>query len=275
VPHNLAPIKQIALSHPGIPQIACFDTAFHHGMPEVATRFALPPEYAAAGLRRYGFHGLSYQFIARQLRVLAPTLARGRVIACHLGSGASLCAMRNGRSIETTMGFTALDGLVMGTRCGSIDPGVVLYMMKGLGMSADDIEDTLYRRSGLLGLSGGLSSDMRVLLASADRRAAQAVGQFVYRIVREIGGLVSVLGGLDGLVFSAGIGENSPQIRSWVCEGLGWLGISVDEEANSRGQDIISLPDSRISVMVVPTNEEAMIASLSRNVLDHIEPVHA
>lgn len=269
VPHNLAPIRQIANTHPGIVQVACFDTAFHHGMPAVATRFALPPEFAAAGVRRYGFHGLSYEFIARQLRVLAPDLARGRVIACHLGNGASLCAMRNGRSLDTTMGFTALDGLVMGTRTGSIDPGVVLYMMQGLGMSADEIEATLYRRSGLLGASGGLSSDMRDLLASADPRAAEAIDLFVYRTVREIGGLVSVLGGLDGIVFSAGIGEHSPDIRARVCAGLSWLGLALDPEANIHGNDVISTPGSRIAVLVVPTDEEAMIARHSWKALEN------
>lgn len=275
VPHNLAPIRQIAASHPKIAQIACFDTAFHHGMPDVATRFALPPEFAAAGVRRYGFHGLSYEFIARQLRVLAPDLAKGRVIACHLGSGASLCAMKEGRSLDTTMGFTALDGLVMGTRSGSIDPGVVLYMMQGLGMTADEIETTLYRRSGLLGLSGGLSSDMRDLLASSDPRAAQAIDMFVYRIVREIGGLVSVLGGVDAIVFSAGIGEHSPEIRARVCDGLKWLGVALDGEANLGGHDTISLPESRVAVLVVPTDEEGMIARHSWETLHCVEPVHA
>jgi len=275
VPHNLAPIHQIAASHPDIVQVACFDTAFHHGMPAVATRFALPPEFAAAGVRRYGFHGLSYEFIARQLRVVAPDLARGRVIACHLGSGASLCALRDGRSIDTTMGFTALDGLVMGTRTGTLDPGVVLYMMQSLGMSPDDIENTLYRRSGLLGASGGVSADMRDLLASTDPRAASAIELFVYRIVREIGALVSVLGGLDGIVFSAGIGERSPEIRARVCAGLGWLGVSLDPEANRMAQDVISTPDSRIAVMVVPTDEEGMIARHSLELLEPAEMVHA
>ncbi len=275
VPHNLAPIHQIAASHPEIVQVACFDTAFHHGMPPVATRFALPPEFAAAGVRRYGFHGLSYEFISRQLRVLAPAISRGRVIACHLGSGASLCALRNGRSIDTTMGFTALDGLVMGTRSGNLDPGVVLYMMQSLGMNAGDIENTLYRRSGLLGASGGLSADMRDLLASEDPRAAGAIELFVYRIVREIGALVAVLGGLDGIVFSAGIGERSPEIRQRVCAGLGWLGVSLDPEANRAAHDMISTPDSRVAVMVVPTDEEAMIARHSWTVVEPAELAHA
>jgi len=275
VPHNLAPIHQIAASHPDIAQVACFDTAFHHGMPPVATRFALPPEFAAAGVRRYGFHGLSYEFISRRLRVLAPRLAKGRVIACHLGSGASLCALKDGRSVDTTMGFTALDGLVMGTRTGTLDPGVVLYMMQSLGMSASDIENTLYRRSGLLGASGGLSADMRDLLASTDPRAVGAIELFVYRIVREIGALVSVLGGLDGLVFSAGIGERSPEIRALVCARLGWLGLSLDPEANLVAHDVISASDSRVAVMVVPTDEEGMIARHSLELLEPAEMVNA
>jgi acetate kinase len=275
VPHNLAPIRHIAESHPDILQIACFDTAFHCAMPDIATRFALPPEFAAAGVRRYGFHGLSYAYIARQLRCVAPDLAKGRVIVCHLGSGASLCAMRNGKSVDTTMGFTALDGLVMGTRTGNIDPGVVLYMMQGMGMSAKEIETTLYCRSGLLGLSGGLSSDMRDLLESDDLRAAAAVETFVYRAVREIGGLVSVLGGVDGIVFSAGIGENSAEIRTGICEGLSWLGVKLDERANRSWQDQISGPDSSVAVWVVPTDEEAMIARYGLDLLEPVEPAHA
>lgn len=275
VPHNLAPIRQIAATHPDLLQVACFDTAFHHSMPAVATRFALPKEFADAGVRRYGFHGLSYEYIARQLQLQAPALAKGRVIVCHLGSGASLCALKKGRSLDTTMGFTALDGLVMGTRCGSIDPGVVLYMMQGMGMGAAEIESILYRRSGLLGASGGLSSDMRDLLASPDPRAAEAIELFVYRILREIGGLVSLLGGLDGLVFTAGIGERSPEIRARICAGLGWLGAELDPEANEEARDVVSSAGSRIAVMVVPTDEEAMIARHSWQVLEHAEPAHA
>jgi acetate kinase len=275
VPHNLAPVRQIAGTHPEVVQIACFDTAFHHGMPPVATRLALPREFADAGVRRYGFHGLSYEFIARRLRVSAPAVAEGRVIACHLGNGASLCAMKNGRSVDTTMGFTPLDGLVMGTRTGSLDPGVVLHMMQGLAMSAADIEATLYRRSGLLGLSGGLSFDMRDLLASPDPRAAQAVESFVYRIVREAGALVSVLGGLDGIVFSAGIGEHSPEIRALICAGLHWLGLVLDVEANRRGHEMISLPGSRVTALVIPTDEEGMIATHCLDVLASAETVDA
>ena len=275
VPHNLAPIRQIAASHPEIVQIACFDTAFHHAMPAVATRFALPREFAASGVRRYGFHGLSYEFIARRLSELSPSLAEGRVIACHLGSGASLCAMKDGRSIDTTMGFTALDGLVMGTRSGSLDPGVVLYMMQAMQMAPDAIEDVLYRKSGLLGASGGLSADMRDLLASDDPCAAEAVELFVYRILREIGGLVSVLGGLDCLVFSAGIGERSAEIRKRVCAGLHWWGIVLDDQANLEGGPMIGTPESRAAVMVIPTDEEAMIARHSWELLEPVEAVHA
>ncbi len=258
-PHNLSPIQAIAAARPDLPQVACFDTAFHHAMPRIATRFALPREYEEAGVRRYGFHGLSYEYIARRLRVLAPDLARGRVIAAHLGNGASLCAMRDGRSLDTTMGFTALDGLMMGTRCGNIDPGVILYLEQERGLTAKQVEDILYRRSGLLGVSG-FASDMRTLLASADPRAREAIDLFVYRIAREIGALTSSLDGLDGLVFTAGIGEHAPEIRAGVCARLGWLGAALDEEANARGAMRISRPKSRIEILVIPTDEEAMIA---------------
>jgi acetate kinase len=260
VPHNLAPIRAIALARPKLAQVACFDTAFHHTMPIVATRFALPREYEAAGVRRYGFHGLSYEYIARQLRAIAPDVARGRVIAAHLGNGASVCAMQDGRSIDTSMGFTALDGLVMGTRCGSIDPGVVLYLEQECGLSPKQVEDILYRRSGLLGVSGGISSDMRTLLASEDSRAKEAIDLFVYHIAREIGALASSLGGLDGLVFTAGIGEHAPEIRARVCSLLKWLGAEIDLEANDRNAALISTPQSRVSLHVIPTDEEAMIA---------------
>jgi acetate kinase len=259
-PHNLVPILAIAASRPDLPQVACFDTAFHHGMPVVATRFALPRDYEAAGIRRYGFHGLSYEYIANRLHEAAPDLARGRIIAAHLGNGASLCAMRDGRSVDTTMGFTALDGLVMGTRCGAIDPGVILYLQQQRGLSPAEIQDLLYKRSGLLGVSGGISSDMRILLASADARAREAIELFVYRIGRDIGALASSLGGLDGLVFTAGIGAHSPEIRALVCARLGWLGVVIDPEANRRSDLVISAASSRVQVRVMPTDEEAMIA---------------
>lgn len=268
IPHNLAPIRAIAAARPDLPQVACFDTAFHHGMPAVATRFALPREYEASGVRRYGFHGLSYEYISHRLRELAPGLARGRVIAAHLGNGASLCAMRNGRSVDTTMGFTALDGLVMGTRCGSIDPGVLLYLLQQHGMDAAQLEDLLYRRSGLLGVSGGLASDMRTLLASDAAAAGEAIELFVFRIAREFGALGASMGGVDGLVFTAGIGEHAPAIRRAVCARLGWLGVRIDETANARNALTISTPDSRLAVHVIPTDEEAMIA---RHTLDAVQ----
>jgi len=266
-PHNIAPIRAIASVRPKLPQVACFDTAFHHSMPAVATRFALPREYEAMGVRRYGFHGLSYEYIARRLREVAPDLADGRIIAAHLGNGASLCAMRQSRSIDTTMGFTALDGLVMGTRCGNIDPGVILYLEEERGLSAKQVEDLLYRRSGLLGVSGGITSDMRTLLASHDPRAKDAIDLFVYRIARETGALTSSLGGLDGFVFTAGIGEHAPAIRARVCARLTWLGVVLDPDANDRNATLISAPASRIAVRVIPTDEEAMIA---RHTLDTI-----
>ena len=258
-PHSLAPIRAILAARPTLPQVACFDTAFHRTMPTVATRFALPRQYEAQGVRRYGFHGLSYEYIAGRLRALAPRLAAGRVIAGHLGNGASLCAMQAGRSVDTTMGFTALDGLVMGTRCGAIDPGVVLYLQQQCGLCAHDVEDLLYRRSGLLGVSG-ITSDMRTLQTSPDPRAREAIDLFVYRIVREIGGLMNCLGGLDGLVFTAGIGEHSPDVRAMVCAKLQWLGVALDPEANQSNTLKISHKSSRIEVWAIPTDEEAMIA---------------
>jgi acetate kinase len=237
---------------PNLPQVACFDTAFHHTMPAVATRFALPHAYEDEGVRRYGFHGLSYEYIARQLRATLPHLARGRVITAHLGNGASLCAMQNGRSIDTTMGFTALDGLVMGTRCGTIDPGVLLYMLQQKGLAPHDVEQVLYKQSGLLGVSG-ISSDMRVLLASTELRAREAIDLFVFRVAREAAALAGSLGGLDGFVFTAGIGEHAPKIRAAVCERLRWLGVGA--------------PKNAVEVHVIPTDEEAMIGQHAVNLL--------
>jgi acetate kinase len=263
----LAPIRAIAAARPSLPQVACFDTAFHHDMPAVATRFALPREYEAQGVRRYGFHGLSYEYIAGRLGEIAPSLAAGRVIAAHLGNGASLCAMRGGRSVDTTMGLTAMDGLVMGTRCGELDPGVILYLEQERGMSPGEIGDMLNLRSGLLGVSGGLTSDMRGLLASPDPHAQEAVELFVYRIARQIGALTSSLGGLDGLVFTAGIGEHASEIRTMVAERLAWLGVKLDPDANVRNAGLISAPESGIEVRVIPTDEEAMIA---RHTLDTV-----
>lgn len=267
-PHNLAPIRAIAETRPALPQVACYDTAFHRSLPSVARRFALPRAFEDEGVRRYGFHGLSYEYIAGRLRDLDPQLAAGRVIAAHLGAGASLCAMSAGISRDTTMGFTALDGLMMGERCGALDPGVILYLEQARGMDAAAIEDLLYKRSGLLGVSG-LSDDMRVLLASADPHAGEAIELFVYRIVREVGAMASVLGGIDGLVFTAGIGEHAAQIRAQVCEGLKWLGVRIDEAANASDLPVISAPDSRVVVRVTPTDEEGMIA---RHTLQTISP---
>ncbi|HEX8777563.1 MAG TPA: acetate/propionate family kinase [Rhodanobacter sp.] len=258
-PHQLAAVKAAGRLRPDLLQVACFDTAFHSGMPAVATRVALPHTYAAGGVRRYGFHGLSYEYLAGRLRELAPAQAEGRVIMAHLGNGASLCATRQGRSIDTTMGFSTLDGLVMGTRCGSLDPGVVLHLLQADGMDAAAIERLLYRESGLLGVSG-ISGDMRTLLASDSPAAREAIDLFVYRIVKEIGALASALGGLDALVFSAGIGERSAAIRSEVCGALAWLGVECDELANDLHETRISTSRSAVRVFVIRTDEEAMIA---------------
>jgi len=258
MPHNIAPMRAVAAARPALAQVACFDTAFHHTLPPVAARFALPRALAAAGVRRYGFHGLSYEYIAGCLPQRSPALACGRVIVAHLGSGASLCALDHGRSIATTTGFSALDGLVMATRCGSLDPGVILYLGRQ-GHSFDDIEDMLYRRSGLLGVSG-LSGDIRVLLASDDPNARDAVELFTYRIALEAGALASALGGLDGLVFTAGIGEHAPAIRAAACDRLAWLGVRLDPAANAAGAACISASDSAVEVRVIATDEEAMIA---------------
>jgi acetate kinase len=256
-PHNLSGIRTCAVLRPHVPQVACFDTAFHQTMDPVARRFGLPRAYDNEGVRRYGFHGLSYEFIAQRLRAIDPDLAHGRVIVAHLGNGASLCATRDGRSVDTTMSFTALDGLLMGTRPGTLDPGAVTYLMREHAMSAADIEDVLYHHSGLMGISG-ISSDMRTLLGSSDPHAREAVDLFVS--TREIGALVASLGGLDGLVFTAGIGEHAPEIRSRVCARCAWLGVILDERTNDAGQTRISAEASRVRVYVIPTDEERMIA---------------
>jgi acetate kinase len=265
-PHNLAAVQAVMSLRPALLQIGCFDTAFHHNMPEVAKRFALPRSFHDQGLRRYGFHGISYEYIALRLREIAPHLAAGRVIAAHLGNGASLCAMADGKSVDSTMGLTALDGLMMGTRCGTIDAGVLLYLLQTRGMTADDITTLLYRQSGLLGVSG-ISADMRELLASAAGSAAQAVELFTYTAARHAGALTAALGGLDGLVFTAGIGEHAPPIRAAICEKLAWLGAKISPEANEKNAPTISTTDSRIEIRVIPTDEEAMIA---RHCLDFI-----
>jgi len=258
-PNNLAPIRLSMEINPGVPQVACFDTAFHRGHDDVAEWYALPRDLYDEGVRRYGFHGLSYEFIAERLREVDPAAAAGRVIVAHLGSGASMCGMQAGRSVESTMGFTALDGLPMGTRPGQLDPGVVLYLMTAKGMDAAAISDLLYKDSGLKGISG-ISSDMRELLASDDSRAAFAVEYFVYRIGLNAGTLAAALGGLDAFVFTAGVGENAPEIRSRVAGRLAWLGAEIDEQANRDGGPLISTPESRIALYVLPTDEELMIA---------------
>jgi acetate kinase len=259
-PHNLAGIRTSATLLPDVPQVACSDTAFHRTMDPLARRLGLPRDYHAEGVQRYGFHGLSYEFIAQQLRAIDTDLAHGRVIVAHLGNGASLCAMHYGRSVDTTMSFTALDGLLMGTRPGTLDPGAVTHLMREHGMSAGEIEDVLYHRSGLLGISG-ISSDMRTLLASDDPHACEAVELFVFRAAREIGALTASLGGLDGLVFTAGIGEHASEIRSRICARCSWLGVVLDEHANRNGQMRITTEASDIRVYVIPTDEEKMIAA--------------
>ncbi len=262
-PHNLAAIRAVAEAMPEMPQVACFDTAFHRSQTKLAQAYGLPAEFYDKGVRRYGFHGLSYEYIARRLPDVAPEIAPGRVITAHLGNGASMCAMKNGRSVASTMGFTAVEGLPMGTRTGSLDPGVVLFLMEQ-GRTAADIEELLYERSGLLGLSG-ISNDMRKLLASDAEPAKFAVDYFIYRIGREAGSLAAALGGLDALVFTAGIGENSAEIRARACAACAWLGVELDEKANSAGGPRISAPGSRVSAWVIPTDEELMIA---RHTLD-------
>lgn len=265
-PHNLAAIRAVAARAPALPQVACFDTAFHTAQPPLAQAFALPRRLTDAGVRRYGFHGLSYEYIAQMLPTIDARAASGRTVVAHLGNGASMCALAAGRSAASTMGFTALDGLPMGTRCGAIDPGVLLYLLDHHGMDARGLEKVLYHESGLLGVSG-VSSDMRALLASAEAHAAEAVDLFVYRIVRELGSLAAALGGLDALVFTAGIGENAPLIRERVCRAAAWLGVELDEAANARGGPRISRPGSPASAWVLPTNEELMIALHTRSVL--------
>jgi acetate kinase len=258
-PYNLAAIDAVSERLPGVPQVACFDTGFHRGHREVADVVPLPLEIRRSGVQRYGFHGLSYEYIASVLPRVAPEIAAGRVIVAHLGSGASLCALKDRRSIDSSFGFTALDGLCMGTRPGAIDPGVVLYLVQGLGLSAKDVEAVLYKKSGLLGLSG-ISNDMRDLLANSEPAAQLAVDYFVYRAAKEIGALAAVLRGIDGLVFTAGIGENSAEIRSRICEAAAWLGLELDRRANAENGPRISTRESRVSAWVIPTNEELMIA---------------
>jgi acetate kinase len=258
-PHNLLAIDTIFERMPDVPQVACFDTSFHQGHSPVAKLIPLPREICKSGLQRYGFHGLSYEYVASVLPEVAPEIARGRVIIAHLGSGASLCALKNGKSVDTSLGFTALDGLCMGTRPGALDPGVVLYLFQSLGLSPKEVETILYKKSGLLGISG-ISNDMRDLLTRSAPEARLAVDYFIYRAAKEIGALAAVLGGVDGLVFTAGIGENSPEIRRRICETSSWLGVEVDAEANINKGPRISTQKSKVSTWVIPTNEELMIA---------------
>ncbi len=259
-PHHLRAIEALMRLHPTLPQVACFDTAFHHGQPALVTSYALPRSLTDEGVRRYGFHGLSYEYIASVLpEVVGQEIADARVVVAHLGSGASLCALRRRMSVATTMGFTALDGLPMSERCGSLDPGVVLYLIEQKGMSASEVTDILYHASGLLGVSG-LSGDMRVLLASRDPHAAAAIDLFVYRISRELGSLAAALGGIDALVFTAGIGEHAAKIRQGVCEAAAWLGVELDPAANRAGGPRLTREGSKVSAWIVATDEDLMIA---------------
>ena len=260
-PYNLAAIEAVFERLPNVPQVACFDTSFHRGQPEVAELIPLPRELREQGLQRYGFHGLSYEHIATVLPLFAPEIANGRVIVAHLGSGASMCALNDRKSVDSTLGFTALDGLCMGTRPGALDPGVVLHLFQGLNLSAKEVETLLYKKSGLVGISG-ISNDMRDLLGREEPAARLAVDYFVYRAAREIGALTAVLGGVDGIVFTAGIGENSPEIRQRICDASAWLGLEIDADANAKVKDQtkISTSRSKTAVWVIPTNEELMIA---------------
>jgi acetate kinase len=253
-----------------VPQVACFDTSFHRGQPAVAEIVPLPRDICAAGIQRYGFHGLSYEYIASVLPSVAPEISDGRVIVAHLGSGASMCAMMDGKSVDSTLGFTALDGLCMGTRPGATDPGVILYLFQILGLSAKEVETILYKKSGLVGISG-ISNDMRALLASSEPAARLAVDYFVYRAAKEIGALAAVLGGIDALVFTAGIGENSAEIRKRICDASAWLGIEVDDDANVKRGPRISTAASKVSAWTIPTNEELMIARHTALLLGLIE----
>jgi acetate kinase len=267
-PHNLAAIRVVADRAPKLPQVACFDTSFHRTQPAVAQAFALPSRFAEEGVYRYGFHGLSYEYIASVLPSIDQRAATGRTIVAHLGNGASMCAMSRGHSVATTMGFSSIEGLPMGTRCGALDPGVLLYLMDRHKMDARALEALLYKESGLLGMSG-ISSDVRTLLGSSDPRAADAIDVFIYRIGRELGSLAAALGGLDALVFTGGIGENAASIRARVCRGAAWLGLALDEATNNAGGPSISRPDSRVAALVIPTNEELIIAKHTRHVLSN------
>jgi len=266
-PHNLAAVRAVTAAAPTVPQVACFDTAFHHGQPALAQEFALPRALTQKGVRRYGFHGLSYEYIVSALPLVAPELVDRKLVVAHLGNGASMCAIDRGRSVATTMGFTAVDGLPMGTRTGALDPGVILYLLDHERMDARAIERLIYSESGLLGVSG-ISSDMRTLLASAEPAAREAVDLFVYRIGRELGSLAAALGGLDGLIFTGGIGEHAAKIRADACRQAQWLGVALDAAANDHHGPRISAAGSNIPVFVVPTDENLTIARHTRDLLD-------
>lgn len=264
--HNLGSIKLIMELDPSIRQVACFDTAFHQTNAKMVQQFGLPRELSEEGIKRYGFHGLSYEYIAKQLRKIKPELAAGRVVVAHLGSGASMCALAGGKSVASSMGFSAMDGLMMGTRPGNLDPGVVLHLIAEKKMGLGELTDLFYRRCGLMGVSG-ISNDMRVLLDSSDPHAEEAIDLFLYRIKKELGGLAATLDGLDTLVFTAGVGENSAEIRRRVCEDAAWLGLKLDGQANKAKKTIISTTDSKVNALVIPTNEEEMIAFHTRELL--------
>ncbi len=265
-PHNLGSIRTIMNLGSDIPQVACFDTAFHHTNSSLALGFAIPRYLSEEGVRRYGFHGLSYEYISREIQKKKPELVKGRIVIAHLGSGASMCGLFEGKSVTSTMGFSAMEGLMMGTRPGTLDPGVLLYLMQEKGMTAQHISNLLYRDCGLLGVSG-ISNDMRVLLDSESPHAAEAINLFVYRIHRELGSICAALGGIDLLIFTAGIGEHSAEIREMVCKGAAWLGLKLDQEANRKGKMLISTTDSPVQAMVIPTNEEFMIATHVKEIL--------
>ena len=269
-PHNLAAIRDLAERFPDIPQIACFDTAFHKDLPREDRSFALPKDMAGDGIQRYGFHGLSYDYVASALADIAPEVAQGRVVIAHLGHGASMCALHEGRSVATTMGMTALDGLPMGRRCGALDPGVVLYLIEERGMAPAEVREMLYECSGLVGLSG-ISSDMAELLESDAPEAQAAVAFFIYRCRREIGSLAAALGGLDALVFTGGVGENAPAIREGICADLGWLGMRIDHQANVQGASRISTDTGKVGVFVIPTDEETVLARRAEEVLGDVD----
>jgi acetate kinase len=265
-PHNIAGIRTAMAAFPGVPQVACFDTAFHRGQPFVNDTFALPHRYYEIGVRRYGFHGLSYDYVTGELQRIAPHLFSGRVVIAHLGNGASMCAIHNGRSVASSMGFSALDGLPMGTRCGQIDPGVMLYMLDQEKLNTAQIRQILYNESGLLGLSGGLSNDMRTLEQADNAEAHRAIDYFVFRVQRELGAMAAAMGGIDLLVFCGGIGENSRVIRRRVCERLGWIGIEIDHGRNAESAMVVSSEFARTTVMIIRTREDLVIARAAREV---------